>query len=95
MQEWIHGWTKQTVKTTEVEVKLEFYFFQFARFYFGKDRHICVTDYTDMINSIFYIYVLNATCGWNSSCKNKKGQFLSKFCWPDQRELKLKLEEPM
>lgn len=67
------------LKTAEVEVKLEFHFFSpVERLDFGKDRHVYKTRYIDMIKSIFYLFVLSARYGWNSTHKRKKGQFLSK-----------------
>lgn len=80
MNEQMDDCGKHLIKiTSEVEVKLEFHFFFLVeRFDFRKYRHIYKTDYTDVIKSIFCIYVLNDSYGLNSSHRKKKGQFLSK-----------------
>lgn len=62
------------LKTVEVEVKLEFYFFFLVeRFDFGKDRYVYKIRYIDMIKSIFYFFVLSVRYGWNLIYKRKKG----------------------
>ena len=57
-------------------LRIQFHFFLRSEIFgFRKDRYLYVTDYTDMINKMFYIYIVNASMNGIYHTKIRKGHF--------------------